>query len=90
MKPISCLSIFILFLLLSICPAGNNHAYAWVEGKELAVVPASKETVEILNESGVDIEQISEGKIRIWATREELDRLAQLGIPYIILHDEMQ
>ena len=90
MKPISCLYIFILLLLLSICPVGNNHAYAWVEGKELAVVPASKETIEILNESGVDIEQIYEGKIRIWATREELDRLTQLGIPYIILHDEMQ
>lgn len=90
MKPISCIKIFILPLLLSVCLVGSNHVYAWVEGKELAILPASKEAVAILNESGVDIEQIYEGKIRIWATKEELDMLTKLGIPYTILYDEMK
>jgi len=88
MKAIACLSIFAL--VLSFCPAMNDHAYAWVEGKELAVVPASKETVDILRENNVDIEHILEGKIRIWATPEELAMLKRRGILYTILHEEMQ
>jgi hypothetical protein len=82
--------ILMLFLLLSVWSADYDQAYAWVEGKILAAIPASSETIEILNESGVDIENIYAGQIRIWATEEELDILTELGIPYTILHDEMQ
>jgi hypothetical protein len=88
MKPIACLSLFVL--LFSFCPAVNDDASAWVEGKELAAVPASKETVDLLRENNVDIEHILEGKIRIWATPEELAMLKRRGLPYTVLHEEMR
>jgi len=89
MKHVALFSVFIFFLCL-FSPIQNDHIYAWVEGKELASVPLAPEHVEIMQDLGIDIEQIRQGVIRIWATQDELDILASLGISYTILHEEVE